>query len=47
MVSSLKRVNYRGDVLLYLHPFISTEPGAADKYAADIMININGTKLHV
>ena len=35
LVGSLKRVGYKGKALLYLHPFISTEIGAAQKYKED------------
>jgi hypothetical protein len=35
LVSSLQRVNFAGKVLLYIHPFISTESGAAQTYAED------------
>ena len=44
LVSSLKRVNYKGKAILYLHPFISTEAGAATKYANDRQLTADGTQ---
>jgi hypothetical protein len=45
LVSSLKRVHFGGKALLYLHPFISTEKGAAQKYAADRQLASNGAQV--
>jgi hypothetical protein len=45
LVSSLRRADFRGKALLYLHPFISTEKGAAEKYSDDRQLKADGTQV--
>jgi hypothetical protein len=45
LVSSLKRVGFQGKALLYLHPFISTELGAPEKYADDRQLQADGLQV--
>jgi hypothetical protein len=42
LVGSLKGVSYQGKALLYLHPFISTETGAAEKFKHDRQLTADG-----
>ena len=44
LVNSLERINYNGSTLLYLHPFISTEIGAATRYADDRQLDADGSQ---
>ena len=45
LVSSLKRASFKGKAILYLHPFISTEQGAAEKYKDDRQLHADGTQV--
>lgn len=45
LVSSLKRIEYKGASLLYIHPFISNERNAAVKYATDRQLDASGAQV--